>query len=1552
MAWRALVVLAGVLALAVIVFFGLTRTQVGRNALRERVESQFNERFRGRLAIDSLTGNLARELTTRRVHLFDAEGRLLASVDSVTARPHWMSALLNRRLSINRLTLHRPTVHLRRGPNGRWNLARAFARSQPSASDSTGDASPIRLSALDLRIEDGTVTTSNNGSTPRLVARNRLFNYADARLRNLNARLRLRGTGDGLHFDLFSARLADPAFQIDHLTARGALQDGRLQLDRFRLDTGRSLLTGSGFADRPLAQAGSLAVTVRGRPLNLSEGRRLAPTLPLRGEVQLRAEARGTLGDLAIQRLRVERGASTLSASGRVRGLPREARFRLSFDENTLTPQDVAAVAPSVDPSRLRRAGRTQFSLDLRGEAAPIPGGGAWTLSATADVEAQTEAGDVAGTVQVERAQGRSPAYEARLQASQLDPERLTGSSALRGAGRGTITAQGRLGENTPDTVSISLRDTRLRALGSGALDLDVTTQADGVLRGTARLRQEDGSLRARFRVDSTEVAPRYHLTATADGADLAPLLPTDTVTTRLNGRFTLSGSGASIASAKGDAQLQLDSSVVRYGERTQVVPAFQQQFQLDSFADSSRLRLEGDVLTATLGGTLAPSLADLGAYWLNGVQRAARRVYRKPYPGSRDSLSAPASTPRAEPSTLAAGPGRLRGRFRLKRPGALASLLPPSTPRLPNGLSSQFNLTMRPDSLRLQFRGRADSLRLGPAALDGPRLRLRASAGSADALERALRANATLSTGTLTLGGQRVPSVEVALRQQSGTSRVRLTSGPSDQPGPARLTARLTQLPDRNRLTIQDLRLATPGYAWTRSRSEPIDLYENAVVVPSLTLRNKAATGSRQRIALRGVLSSAPSDTLFLDAERVSLADLSHRLALKQPLGGMMSSELAFTGGGRAPELTGSLNVHRLSFDDRLLGHLSLSSRYAQGSDDVEVEAALRPPPGLTRPFPADSTTPGGLRPEPSNLRIGGTLQLPGAETPGALDLRLNAKRADFFFLTYIFDQKITNVRGALHGTGHVTGTFRRPNIQADLRLENGKFSIPRFQTRYAANGPVTVDSTDIRLDDLRLHDRTGGTASVNGALHLNGYEYLSFDLAASLDELRVINVADSDSLPFFGRIWGSGRLTLRGPLSGATLSSSEADIAPKSEISIPINESQADTDTGFIVFADSTGKLPDVQQRRKNIFADRPAGERRFTEGLDLDLNLVAESGTTVRLVLDPLLGDQIKAEGSGRIQLQRSGGDLRTYGSLEVSGGEYLFTAGELFFRRFRIQNGGTLRWTGPPGNPRLDLTASYRARVSTNGLPDNLAVDLPAYLPVAVLVDVTERVQTPQVQLDLTIDRDARSRSAGYEGLEAFLSRSARSTEYATSVLLTNSFLLAPTLTEQARSGDLASTRRQIAFSSVSQLVASQLNRYLSSALPNFDLSFGVQGQNTEELGFTYGLALRLLDERLIIRGEGAYQNERTARRAQGLQGEFVVEVRLSPRVSAEAFYRREGDLLGADLTNTTGVGLSYETVFGSWNALFERFFGWLGVGGDEDGDKDAPSPPASAPPAEE
>ena len=53
----------------------------------------------------------------------------------------------------------------------------------------------------------------------------------------------------------------------------------------------------------------------------------------------------------------------------------------------------------------------------------------------------------------------------------------------------------------------------------------------------------------------------------------------------------------------------------------------------------------------------------------------------------------------------------------------------------------------------------------------------------------------------------------------------------------------------------------------------------------------------------------------------------------------------------------------------------------------------------------------------------------------------------------------------------------------------------------------------------------------------------------------------------------------------------------------------------------------------------------------------------------------------------------------------------------------------------------------------------------------------------------------------------------------------------------------------------------------------------------------------------------------------------MEVRLSPTVSVEVFYRREGDVLSETLiTSETGAGLSYHTEFPTWRKLIQNIFG--------------------------
>ncbi|MDX1740303.1 MAG: translocation/assembly module TamB domain-containing protein, partial [Rhodothermales bacterium] len=302
--------------------------------------------------------------------------------------------------------------------------------------------------------------------------------------------------------------------------------------------------------------------------------------------------------------------------------------------------------------------------------------------------------------------------------------------------------------------------------------------------------------------------------------------------------------------------------------------------------------------------------------------------------------------------------------------------------------------------------------------------------------------------------------------------------------------------------------------------------------------------------------------------------------------------------------------------------------------------------------------------------------------------------------------------------------------------------------------------------------------------------------------------------------------------------------------------------------------------------------------------------------------LLGDVINAVGSGRVQILRREGQFETYGSFQVNSGDYLFTAGEVFVRRFIIEQGGAIVWDGDPTDARLEIPAAFRTRASRAGLQAS-AEGSASLIPVVVNLYISGRVSAPEVALALNIDRSSQtiSSTSDQEFLETILNNPQLSTEYATSVLLTNSFALTTT---GASSTDALGSG---AFNSLSQLIAAQLNRYLSSALPNVDFSFGVQGQTSQELDITYGVALRLLDERLVIRGQGVYQGTETST-AESIQGEFVVEVRLSNNVSVEVFYRREGDLLVRTLTSTTGAGLSYRTEFPTWKRFFRRLFGWM------------------------
>lgn len=1540
-----------------LIFLALTRTQVGRDELRKEIERQFADQLQGRIEIGQLKGNLLNDLYASQVRIFDPFGTVVLQADSVVMRPRWRD-LFRRTVSVGSVTLYRPVVNLVRQESGSWTIADAF---RPRIASGRGPSS-WTLNSSDIRIVDGVFETSRLGPAPAPVANGQVFDFTNTRLQDIDAAATVEW---GPHFKLvevqrLSGDWSSLGLPLDLVQGQIVLEKDRLEVNQLEVRAGATTLGLSGTIDSLRAlrsetpERVTVQLNVQPSRIHSKDVRHFAPSLPLGDVIEVEGRVYGPLSALNVDRLRVERGQSRLLANGSLSLLPDSIRFDVRLHPSTLTARDIAAVLPAARLPDLQHLGVLHFELSSEGAVSLSEKGSDAIRRLASSFNVRGTAGSAEGRIIY--APNRSDvAYSADIRLEEVDlgrimrkgslQSRLNGAIVVAGAGLPADDLNGRMHVNlSPSFFSGHWIDT-----------LSITADAqDGVVATRSYYAGSDGVLFATGDIDMSGNIPAYSFNITGRQIDLGPLLRTDSIDTALNGSAVISGHGLSVEDLGGRFEIALDSSLVRYGDLEHVIPPVWNMLEIvHPSTGDPLLLLSGDVATVRFNGDVAldPLLA-LTRLWGTEALRMIDREFDKPLRGPQTDLAAELDSIRISLETAVAAneSALLRSEARtsleragfeeglsttmqveLHRPDLLAALLPMLPPFEAN-LRSTLRFYGDADTLTVSGSVFADSIGIGSVRTGAFRTTLDLAASLNAPLDESLVLTLDASTDTVHVSGFTTahPSLSVHYRQRSG--ELSFTTRGSRSTGPMQLAAALDLLPDRNRLTLFNLLLSAGSYQWTNTDDYPIDLYSDAVVIPGLTLQSWTSdSGPAQRVYIHGTLSGSPSDKLSADIRNISLRQISEALKMKHPIAGLVHGELDLTGGLTRPELTGRIDVPVFVFDNRVLGTLNLTSQYLPGSPDVALYVNLEPVASLQYAInqQAEELLGGrGLVAKENTVHLGGTFRLPRlrnglfTEDSGELDLKLDASRVDLFFFELLFPSELANVEGYATARGSITGSFSDPvpDIQAEVR--DARFNVPEFRLTYTAEGPVSIDEEGIHIHGARVGDPTGGTAVLTGGILFNDYRYFSFDVQGELDELQIMNVMQSQELPFYGRIWTSGTARLTGPVYSAMLRSTNAIASARSEVFIPLVETDVSVDPGFIVFADSTGKVPDLQQisRRKNLLSRRPTGERTFIDGLEMDLNIFAQSGSTVHLVIDPLLGDVINAVGSGRIQLQLLEGEFSTFGTLNVTSGDYLFTAGDVFMRRFLIDN-GTITWDGDPINAQMNIQASYRTRASTQGIEDPART-----VPLIVRLGLTGRVSTPEIGLSLAIDRRDRDLIGNVSGMEARLNQPDKATEYATSVLLTNSFLLTTSDQGSFANNTARDGTSQFAFTSLSQLVTSQINRYLSQAIPNLDVNFGLQTNRVQDLDISYGVAVRLLDERLVIRGQGVYLSEENAER---LRGEFVVEVRLNPNVSVEVFYRKEGDQISdATATNTTGAGLSYQTQFSTWRRLTRKLFGWI------------------------
>ena len=743
--------------------------------------------------------------------------------------------------------------------------------------------------------------------------------------------------------------------------------------------------------------------------------------------------------------------------------------------------------------------------------------------------------------------------------------------------------------------------------------------------------------------------------------------------------------------------------------------------------------------------------------------------------------------------------------------------------------------------------------------------------------------------------------------------------------------------------LNLKHFFLGNTTYAWEQNGEADITLLNDY----SLIIRNLELGKENGKFSANGVLSSSQQDSMRYELRDIQLGELSDLLNLPTRYSGTLNGAFTSRTLGRVPDVDGQISIQRFALDENILGDINMSSHYNLPKDqfDVRISAMMN---GRNYPeyfIQNDSVA--------TDIFISGYVKNPA--TAAGLDTlyeaELNISSIDLWLLNYLIPPIFSSIDGFTQGSGKIAGNTSSFDFISRFSLNDVKV-VPLFlETNFALTGDIEFGYDEgVVFNNVLLTDDRNGTGRINGVLDLNQFQPgARYDMTVNFNELQFLNNSFSPDVPFYGDVTGTGVVKLSGPSDSPYLETTTPVITTSSSrLSVPLlDETKVENQRTFVEFVETLNmaeitrnqKLKSEEQQLNQQNQNENGNQRTFTELFRLNLQFNTPDNTTFELVFDPVTNEILTARGGGDLNITLEDEELRMFGSFDVFGGEYLFVGGDVLSKRFNISDGGTLSWEGDPQNPRINLTATYRARPNFEPINGN-----DVRIPVVLVLKLSGTINSLQNDFYFEIPSDTYQDAETASSVKYLLNSEDQKLAQATSLLLTNSFFPVNGGAGNTNAGLTNNLQNNATQVGLSQLLSNQINNLLSSSISNLDIDLNLNGFDQADLG----IALRLFNDRLVLRREGQLTGERTG--TQSVVGDLGASYQLSRAISVEVFYRQDPSLsnygtIQDQTQNVSGLGLQYQVQFNAWRELpskvWNNILSLFGIREEKDEQTDQP-----------
>ncbi|MDE7123485.1 MAG: translocation/assembly module TamB domain-containing protein, partial [Alistipes sp.] len=458
----------------------------------------------------------------------------------------------------------------------------------------------------------------------------------------------------------------------------------------------------------------------------------------------------------------------------------------------------------------------------------------------------------------------------------------------------------------------------------------------------------------------------------------------------------------------------------------------------------------------------------------------------------------------------------------------------------------------------------------------------------------------------------------------------------------------------------------------------------------------------------------------------------------------------------------------------------------------------------------------------------------------------RLAVDSLDMGLLDPLLSGVIGSTRGLASAELTLQGRGREADLAGRIRVRDLSTRVEFTQVRYTLpEAELAVAGNRFRATGATIYDPEGNSGRLDLDLDLKHLSNIGYELRVEPREMQVLNTTSADNDIFYGRVYATGVARIRGD-KGAVRMDVSASTEGNSSFYMPLSGKSNISYADFVRFVEPPAREQDIVARKKLSFERRQRIKSGGGSQMEIALALDVRPNVEVELTVS---GNTLKARGSGTLNLAINPRTnlFEMYGDYILSEGSFQLSLQNIINKRFVIEDGSTIQWTGSPMDALLNIEAVYKLKASLQpllqGTSDRLAAD--RSVPVECVIRLGDRLTNPAIAFDVRVPGSDPETQAVVAN--ALATPETVDTQFAY-LLMFNSFM--------AENGAGPNLGASVSASTGLELVSNMVSNMLSRSDYGIVLRYRPKSELTSD-EVDFGLSKSLIDNRLFVEVEGNY-----------------------------------------------------------------------------------------------